>query len=218
LFTEEDKKFGELLLKKGILSKSQILEVFNFKKHNNEELSQIIINKGFAEDEVVVDCLSELLNIPFIKLHDYAIDPAVLELVPQELSVKHKVFPVFKIEESLTIAMVNPGDVQVIDRLHRETGCEIEPAVSLERDVMKAIETHYKGAKELDSSLDEVIQDIQSEKPKKDETTSAEKLKQLSAETPVVKLVNLMLSQAIMERACLIERISLGRPKKAELI
>jgi len=198
---EEDKKFGELLLKKGILNKAQLLEVFNFKKHNNEELTQIITNKGLAEDEDVVDCLAELLNIPFIQLHDYAIDPAVLELVPKELSVKHKVFPVFKIEDCLTIAMVNPGDVQVIDRLHRETGYEIEPAVSLERDIIEAIETHYEGAKEFDSSLDEVIQNIESEKPKKDETTSAEKLKQLSAETPVVKLVNLVLSQAIMERA-----------------
>ncbi len=198
---EEDKKFGELLFHKGILSKAQLLEVFNFKKHNNEELSQIIINKGFAEDEDVIDCLAEVLNIPFVQLHDYAVDPAVLEIVPKELSIKHKVFPVFKIENSMTIAMVNPGDVQAIDRLHRETGYEIEPAVSLERDVMKAIETHYEGAKEIDSSLDEVIQDIQNEKPEKEETTSADKLKQLSAETPVVKLVNLMLSQAIMERA-----------------
>jgi len=198
---EEDKKFGELLFSKGILSKAQLLEAFNFKKHNNEELSQIIINKGFAEDEDVIDCLADLLNIPFVQLHDYAVDPAVLEIVPKELSIKHKVFPVFKIGNSLTIAMVNPGDVQAIDRLHRETGYEIEPAVSLERDVMKAIETHYEGAKELDSSLDEVIQDIQNEKPKEEETTSADKLKQLSAETPVVKLVNLVLSQAIMERA-----------------
>ena len=198
---EEDKKFGKLLFNKGILSKAQLVEVFNFKKHNNEELSQIIINKGFAEDEDVIDCLAEFLNIPFVQLQDYTVDPAVLEIVPKELSIKHKVFPVFKIENSLTIAMVNPGDVQVIDRLHRETGYEIEPAVSLERDVMRAIETHYEGAKELDSSLDEVIQDIESEKPEKEETTSAEKLKQLSAETPVVKLVKLMLSQAIMERA-----------------
>ena len=198
---EEDKKFGKLLFNKGILSKAQLLEVFNFKKHNNEELSQIIINKGFAEDEDVIDCLAEFLNIPFVQLQDYTVDPAVLEIVPKELSIKHKVFPVFKIENSLTIAMVNPGDVQVIDRLHRETGYEIEPAVSLERDVMKAIETHYEGAKEIDSSLDEVIQDIQNEKPEKEETTSADKLKQLSAETPVVKLVNLVLSQAIMERA-----------------
>lgn len=198
---EEDKKFGELLFHKGILSKAQLLEVLNFKKHNNEELSQIIINKDFAEDEDVMDCLAEVLNIPFVQLHDYTVDPAVLEIVPKELAIKHKVFPVFKIENSLTIAMVNPGDVQVIDRLHRETGYEIEPAVSLERDVMKAIETHYEGAKEIDSSLDEVIQDIQNEKPEKEETTSADKLKQLSAETPVVKLVNLVLSQAIMERA-----------------
>ena len=198
---EEDKKFGKLLFNKGILSKAQLLEVFNFKKHNNEELSQIIINKDFAEDEDVIDCLAEFLNIPFVQLQDYTVDPAVLEIVPKELSIKHKVFPVFKIENSLTIAMVNPGDVQVIDRLHRETGYEIEPAVSLERDVMKAIETHYEGAKEIDSSLDEVIQDIQNEKPEKEETTSADKLKQLSAETPVVKLVNLVLSQAIMERA-----------------
>lgn len=201
MIKEEDKKFGELLLQKGVITKSQLLEAFNYKKHNDEELTQVLANKGFAADEDIYSCLAEHLNIPFIQLHDYAIDPAVLALVPKELALKHRVFPVFKIEDSLTIAMANPGDVQAIDRLHRESGFEIEPAVSLERDILYAIETHYENGQELDSSLDEVIQNIESEKPKEAETTSAEKLKQLSAETPVVKLVNLILSQAILERA-----------------
>jgi len=201
LISNEDKKFGQLLLDRGIVTPDQLAEAFRYKKRQDDEIAQILINRGFAASKAVYTCLADHLNIPFVELSHYDVDTNVLELLPKELASKHKVFPVFRIENSLTITMVNPGDVQVIDALHRETGFEIEPAVSPESDIVEAIRTYYDTGQNLDSSFDEVIQHIEREQPKLEEKTSAERLKKLSAETPVVKLVDLIIAQAIMDRA-----------------
>jgi len=201
LLTAEDRKFGRLLLERGVVEERQLLDVFKYKKHHNEELAQIILHKGLANKKAVYNCLAEYLNLPFIELSDYAIDPKVIDLVPSEVAFQNQIIPVFKIENSLTIAMVNPGDVQVIDTLHRETGYKIEPAVSTEEDIREALNLYYATSSKLDSSLDEVIENIQNQRPKEEEKTSTEKLKQLSEGTPVVKLVNLIISQAILDRA-----------------
>ncbi len=202
MISEEDRKFGALLVEKGIVNSGQLQETLKVKKHSDEDLTSLIIQKGIASYQDVYETLAEYYNMPFIELEGYSIDPDVLEVIPKDMAIKHKIFPVFKIEDTLTVCMVNPGDVQVIDALRRETGYSIEPAVSIEKDIVFAIRKYFESSGDLDTTLDEVIQDIESEKPKKEqEKTSAEKLKQLSAGTPVVKLVSLIISQAILDRA-----------------
>jgi len=203
LLKQDDKKFGELLVKSGILTTGQLVEVLHYKNHSEEDFAQILINKGVANSKDVYHCLADYLNLPFIDLLDYTIDSTVLEIVPKDLAYKFKILPVFRIESSLTVAMANPGDVQAIDTLRRETGFDIEPAVSLENDIQHSLEKYYGHVENLDDSLDEVIQHMESSKPRDEEEldASAEKLKQLSAQAPVVKLVNLIISQAIMDRA-----------------
>jgi type IV pilus assembly protein PilB len=161
LIRDEDKKLGGFLLQSGILSSNQLVEVLKLKRHSADDVTQIIINKELASPKVVYQCLAEYLNLPFIELEDYDIDPSVLEIIPAELVYKHKVLPVFKIEDTLTVAMTNPGDVHIIDTLRRETGHEIEPAVSLEEDLRQALDKYFGSAENLDSSFDEVIQDLQ---------------------------------------------------------
>ncbi|MFQ6113161.1 MAG: GspE/PulE family protein [bacterium] len=201
MIKEEDKKLGELLVKRDIITPEQLVEVLKFKKQHDQELIHILIQKGMANSKELFVCLADYHSVPFIELQDYSIDPEVLEIVPKELAYKYKVFPLFKIEGNLMVTMVNPGNVHVIDTLHRETGYDIEPAVSPEKDILDALESHYGLSDELNYSYDEVIENIEAEKPKEEETTSAEKLKQLSAEAPVVKLVNLIITQAVLDRA-----------------
>jgi type IV pilus assembly protein PilB len=201
LIKEEDQKFGELLVKSGVITAAQLREALKFKKHHDDDLAQVLIQKGMASSKEVFVSLSDFLDLPFIELQDYSIDPEVLDIVPKALAYKYRIIPVFKIEDSLTVAMANPGDVHVIDAVRRETGLEVEPAISLENDILSALEDHYGTSENFDASFDEVIQHIEDEKPEEEETTSAEKLKQLSAEAPVVKLVNIIISQAILDRA-----------------
>lgn len=199
---EDDKKFGELLVRNGVLTPAQLVDVLHYKNYSDEDFAQILINKGIASSKTIYQALADYLNLPFIDLPDYSLDPNVLNIVSKELAYKFKIMPVFRIDNSLTVAMANPSDLQAIDTLRRETGYDIEPAVSLESDIQKSLEKYYGQIENLDDSLDEVIQHIESVKPKEEEeANSAEKLKQLSAQAPVVKLVNLIISQAIIEQA-----------------
>jgi type IV pilus assembly protein PilB len=202
LVKEDDRKFGELLVRKGIVAQPQLVELLHYKNFSDEDLVQILINKGIANSKEIYHALADFLNLPFIDLQDYSIDPKVLDIVQKDVAYKFKILPVFKIENSLTVAMADPSNVQAIDNLRRETGFDIEPAVSLENDIQRSLEKHYGHIENLDASFNEVIQNIENAKPKEEELdTSAEKLKQLSAQAPVVKLVNLIISQAIIDRA-----------------
>lgn len=198
---DEDDKFAEVLVRNGVLTPEQLSDVHKLRKHRDEPLARLLIQEGLASTRDVFTALADYLNLPFIELQDYDIDPEVINIVPRDLAYRYRVCPVFKIENNLTLAMSNPGDVEAIDAVRRESGLEIEPAISLESDILAALEAHYGGAETLDASFDEVIQHIEDEKAQQQEPTSADKLKQLSAEAPVVKLVNLIITQAILERA-----------------
>ncbi|MFQ5706885.1 MAG: type II secretion system ATPase GspE [bacterium] len=201
MISEDDKKFCELLVNNGVLSAEQTSEVLRLKNHSDDDLVQILVQKGLASTKDVYVHFAEHLNLPFIELQDYSIDPEVIDIVPKELACRHKICPVFKIENSLTVAMADPGDVQAIDAVRRETGLEVEPAVSLENEILATLEEFYGISENFGASFDEVIQNIEEEKPEEEDITSAEQLKQLSEEAPVVKLVNLIIAQAILDRA-----------------
>ncbi|MFQ5637025.1 MAG: GspE/PulE family protein [bacterium] len=201
MISEEDRKFGESLLKSGVVTPEQFDEVLKYKKHHNEDVTKILVDKGFATEKETLQSLAEYLNLPFIELQDYTIDDQVLEIVPKDLIFKHKIFPVFKIENSLTVAMSNPKDVRVIDTLYRETGLDIEPAVCLCEEIENAIESHWGRTENLDSSYDEVIKDLIEIQPANKPSASVEKLKEQSEEAPVVKLVNIIIKQAILDHA-----------------
>ena len=201
MITAEDRKFGELLIKRGVVTQEQLYQALIYKKYHGEDLSQILVEKRFADAKDVYRCLADNLNLPFVELHDYSVDPNVLNLVPRDLLFDLKAFPLFRIEDTLTVAMAHPTDVHAIDRLHRETGLNIEPVVCVEQEILAALEQHGGGVQRFDSTLDEAIEDFRSEHPEESERTSSEKLKELSAEAPVVRLVNLIITQAIADRA-----------------
>ncbi len=201
MVTEEDKKLGRFLEGMGLLTQAQLAEALKHKQSHNDELTQILVTRGLVSSRALCAAFADYLNIPFVDLDDYAIDPAVIELVPRALAEKHRVFPLFRIGNSLTITMANPGDVQVIDLLHRHTGLDIEPSVSQESDILRAINNHYDDTIDLNDSFDEVIQKADQQPTTRQQKSSIEKLRELSPETPAVKLVDLIIAQAVLDRA-----------------
>ena len=125
-----------------------------------------------------------------IDLANYLIKPEVVALVPEPLARKHTIMPVFKIGESLTIAIGDPLNFYAIDELRMKTKCEIKTVVATESSIRQAIEQYYGAA----GTIAEVAQAIQEAGlPKRDE--------EAAEEAPVIRLVNLLIMQAVKERA-----------------
>jgi len=197
-----DQRLGDYLLEAGILTLEQLDRVLREQKATGEDLGAAVVRLGYATKEQVLQALAEALEIPYLNLTEYSIDPKAIEVLSKEVAYKCRVVPVFKIGNVVTVAMVDPRDVTVMDQIRRETGLEVEPAVSSESDILQALEQYYGPSTVLDHSIDEVIQVLQEQKPDSvEEQKKAEELQAIAEEAPVIKLVNLILSQAIRDRA-----------------
>ncbi|MDZ7372334.1 MAG: type II secretion system ATPase GspE [candidate division KSB1 bacterium] len=190
----------DALVERGLLTAKQAENVLSEQRASGEPLYKVLERMGYVAPEAVLRTTAEILEVPFVSLADYNVDPEALQSLSPELAHELKVLPLFRIGDVLTVAMTDPGDIAVIDRIHAHTGLEVEPAIATEEDILNAIETYYGIPKAFDSSLDKVLQEIVREQPE-EQPSATEELKAKAEEAPVIKLVNLIIAQAIRDRA-----------------
>ncbi len=196
------KLLGEILVERGLISKEQLQQALSEQKVTGQELGRILVKLGYIGEEALLEILAEQLEIPFVSLNDYEAEEDALHLIPGNLALQYLVFPLFLIGDVLTLAMANPQDVAAIDIIRRLTGKQIEPAIASEREIRQAIENSYGAATGMTESLDEVIQTIEAEtSDEEEELRPAEDLRQMAEDAPVVRLVNMILAQAIRDHA-----------------
>jgi len=187
-------------MSQGLLSQKQAEHVLSEQRASGEPLHKVLDRLGYVPQERVLRTVAEIMEVPFVQLSEYSVDPEALQVLTPELAHELKVLPLFRIGDVLTVAMVDPGDITVIDRIHAHTGLEVEPAIATEEEIVSAIEYYYGVPKTLDTSLDQVLQEIVQEEPE-EQRSAAEELKAKAEEAPVIKLVNLIIAQAIRDRA-----------------
>lgn len=192
-------RVGDLLLTAGAIDDDQLKKGLQLQKQKGMQLGKALIQLGVTTQEKIMEALSEQLELPSISLNTYHIDTAVLAIVDENFARTKKILPLFKLQDTLTIAMVDPLDVFTLDELGQKLSLEIEAAVSTEEDMNNALDLYYgTGGK-----VDEVVQFIQ-EKEKEEEPAELEEVISGEAgadEAPIIRLVNLIFSQAIKEKA-----------------
>jgi type IV pilus assembly protein PilB len=217
-------KLGELLIKEGLIDAGQLEKAMSVQRQEGGRLGEVLVKLGMIKEERVVAALGKQLNIPYFSLGTGMLKPAIdqgLErLIPQDFALKNSVIPLSRTLRSITVAMADPLDLILIDNLRKLTSCEINPVIATRSDINKAIEDFYgrsamfKEAVEASYDLSEIASPLlEAETP--DQELSLDKLIARAEEAPVVKLVDLIVRQAIDERASDIhiepfkERISL---------
>ncbi len=131
-----------------------------------------------------------LNDVPEIELSSYTLDPAVLSLVPASLAQKYKLIPLFKVGNTLTIAMANPRNILALDEVHAQVNMEVNYVKSTEREIEEAISEYYG----IQSVVEDVLKEYQ-------RTEDIKPVKALEEESPIVKLVNAIVTQAIAQKA-----------------
>ncbi len=189
------RRLGELLIASGLITPEQLTEGLSQQKQAGKRIGEILVDLGYITESDVFGALGDQLGVPYVSLSFYSVDSNVINLIGEQFARQYKVIPLFRIGNSLTLGMADPLNLGVIDQVVRATGLEIEPSICSESDIAQAID-HYYGTT---SSMDEVIQVLGAEDTEKEEDTH--NLAAMASDAPIVKLVNLMMAQAVKDRA-----------------
>jgi len=198
-------KLGEMLLKAGMVSQEQLQEALEAQKKNGGRLGFNLVRLGIVREDDITQLLSEQYGVPFINLRHFEIDETVIKLIPTEVAQKYLVVPVNRTGATLTIAMADPTNVFAMDDIKFMTGYNVEPVVASEIAVREAIEQYYGSAHalELKKVMDEMAEAEAEalEVMEEDEELDVHKLEQATEDAPVVKLVNIILTDSIKKNA-----------------
>jgi type IV pilus assembly protein PilB len=197
----------EILLKSKLLTKEQLKKALNLQKAKRIPLRKVLVKQGIISEEILLSLLSEQLYMPTLHLAKYKFDPAITHLVPEHTARFYNLIPLSRIGDTLTIAISDPLNIFALDDLKTLTGCNIDIVLSPENEIAKAIDMQYRqDAQDMQRIFNESSfvqpslekKDIDALKKEEIELTSAVKE---SEKTPIVELVELMLSQALAKRA-----------------
>jgi len=185
------KDIDKILLKKKILSEDEVKQAREKAKKGKTSIYKSLRQLDLISEEKMTSLIADELGYPLIKANDYIVNKEILKTVPEELARKYQLIPLFKLGDSLTVAMVNPKDIEAIDQVKLKSKCKIvEPVISSPTEINQAIDKYYKTTQEVE----EVIKNIPQEK---ETEVEEEDLLEMAEEAPIIKLVDLIITRAV---------------------
>ena len=195
-------RLGDLLVKESIITQEKLTRALEEQKKTKARLGSCVVKLGFVSDEDITTFLSRQYGVPSINLTYFEVDPSVIKLVPEETARRYEVLPLSRVASSLTIAMVDPTNVFAMDDIKFMTGFNIEPVVASETAIQEALKKFYGSADDqLKKITEEFDDDTALEMEAEEEQISMEQLEKSADEAPVVKLVNVILTEAVKKGA-----------------
>lgn len=199
----------EEILGKGLLSEKAFQEVVEKSERDRKSVVEILYELDQIEEKDIVSALSRIFGYPPINVNTFVIDGEILRLIPKDLAVKYKVLPITRHENTLTVAIKDPTNLQMLDDLRVLAGLRIKPALAVPSQLGKALENYYaNGGGELVvgsmESFNEIIDEVKDTVLKQTITAGSgdsSDLMELANATPVVRMVNQLLIEAIRKRA-----------------
>ena len=131
------------LVRDGFLSFEELSKAEEISIHTNTNLAQILIREDIVSEKKLLKFIEAKLHIPYVNLDEYTLDTSCLEFIQYEFAINHKIIPLFKIEDVLTIAMADPLDLFILNNLVDAVNCKIEPIICSERSILMAINNYY---------------------------------------------------------------------------
>ncbi len=191
------KRIGDILLEKGLITSAQLAEALKEQEKTGRKIGQLLVEKGIITEEQLIEAVSERLQIPKISLASLVIDPMVVGMVPVEMARRYALMPIFKIGKIMTVAMAEPLNIIAIDELKYITKCDIKRVIASHSEINAAIDQYYSVA----DSMSGVIGSYPGAKVDEKTAQLSESVSESEREAPVVKLVNLIITQAVKDKA-----------------
>jgi type IV pilus assembly protein PilB len=187
------KQLGDILLQDGLVTEDQLFAAFREHKEQGKALGRVLVDQGVLTESQLVAALAQQIGLEFVDLGEYPVDGSIIARVSGAICRKHSALPLrIDDEGKLLLAMADPANVFAIDDIRSITGLEVRPVVATRSDVIGAIDRYFRADSDLDD-LTAVMAD--------DDEEDLSNLKEVVEDAPIVKFVNLLISQAIQDRA-----------------
>jgi type IV pilus assembly protein PilB len=197
-------RLGEILVKESLISQDQLQKALDYQRANGGKLGSCLTKMGYITDDDITGVLSRQYGVPSINLKYYEIDPNVIRLIPQDTALRYQVVPLSRVGSVLTIAMTDPTNVFAMDDVKFMTGFNVEPVVASESAIAEAIARFYGGSHSNGEELSNLMKDLVDEELElaSDEAElDAASLEKAAEEAPIIKLVNLILTDSVKRGA-----------------
>jgi type IV pilus assembly protein PilB len=199
-------RLGEILLKESLITQDQLEKALEFQRSNGGKLGSCLTKMGFITDDDITGVLSRQYGVPSINLKYYEIDPNVIKLIPQDTALRYQVIPLSRVGSVLTIAMTDPTNVFAMDDIKFMTGFNVEPVVASESAIAEAISRFYGGSASSHEELSTLMKDLVDEDQElelasEEQEMDAAMLEKAAEEAPIIKLVNLILTDSVKRGA-----------------
>lgn len=195
------RRLGEILLAKYRITPEQLESALEEQKKTGEKLGEILQKMGLVESKEVYGALAEQLGVPYVDLDSYVIDPRVVTLLPEKFCRQYQLVPIGEEKNALILAMANPVDVVAIDRVRLMTKKEVKPVMASPQDIEKVLNAYYG----IGESVEELIREAETREglvlPEEEEELKIDQLKALGEEAPIIRVVNMLILQAIRSGA-----------------
>jgi type IV pilus assembly protein PilB len=191
------KQLGDILIEGGLVSRDQLDSAVLEQNRLGRSLGRVLVDQGVLTEAQLVASLAAQIGMRFVDLGEFAVDATALARVPGHVARRHTAIPIGFEEGKLLVAMADPANVFAIDDIKSIAGqrsyIEIKPVVATRNDVVAAIDRYYRAGDELDS--------LSSEMDMMEEEEDLSKVKEITEDAPIVRYVNLLITQAIQDRA-----------------
>ena len=186
------KSLGEMLIEENLITAEQLDKALELQRKQGGKLSELLVSQGLVKAEELAAVLSVQLNVPLIDLKRHKVQPDALRLIPEDMARKHTLIPLDVVGDSLIVVMADPEDIHTIEDIKAQARMRIEVALGIPSDIKQAINLNYRSRGEIDKQVSQFAPPVE----EKVKVTS-----ELIARTPVAQSLDLLLAQAVRDRA-----------------
>ena len=192
LHNRDRQSLGDLLVSSGRISQQDLDRAIELQRTENRRLTEVLVGQGIVAAEEVTTALSLSLNLPIIDLKRHSVQESAVVLVQERTAREHNLIPLDVTSGTLIVVMEDPENIDAIDEIATQANLRVQPAVGLPAQIREAIDIHYRAGGEIERQ----VLDIDSSNPQETETW-----KTPFSHSPIVKILDLIIEQAIRDRA-----------------
>jgi type IV pilus assembly protein PilB len=188
------KQLGDILLEGGHVTQEQLATAIEEQRRLGRSLGRVLVDLGALTEGQLVAALATQIGLQFVDLSDYPVDGSAVSRVSDVVCRRHSALPIGYDEGRLVVAMADPANVFAVDDIRSVTGLEVKPVVATKADVLQAINRYHRG----EAELDDLTMAMDAGLPEPEDLSS---VREIVEDAPIVKFVNLLITQAIQDRA-----------------